>query len=86
LPVVLSVCETLSLTLRKECKLRVFENIMPKRGEVTGEWRRLHNADLYALCSSLNVIWVIISRMMRWAGHVPRAWERRGAYGVSGQT
>jgi hypothetical protein len=64
--------------LRKECRLRVFENKVlrrifgPKRDEVTGEWRRLHNKKLYALYSSPNIIRVIKSRRLRWAGHVAR--------------
>jgi hypothetical protein len=66
--VVLCGSETWSLTLREECRLRVFENRVlrrifgPKRGEVTGDWRRLHNKELYALYSSPNIIWVIKSR------------------------
>jgi hypothetical protein len=57
-----------SLTLREECRLRVFENRVlrrifgPKRDEVIGEWRRLHNKELYALYSSPNIIRVIKSR------------------------
>jgi hypothetical protein len=71
--------------LREECTLRVFEDKVlrrifgPKRDEVTGEWRRLHNKELYALYSSLNIIRVIKSRRLRWAGHVARMGERRGA-------
>jgi hypothetical protein len=86
LPVVLYGCETWSLTLREVCRLRVFENRVlrrifgPKKDEVTGEWRRLHNKELYALYSSLNIIRVIKSRRLRWAGHVARMGERRGAY------
>jgi hypothetical protein len=62
LPVVLYCCETWSLTLREESRLRVLENsvlrriFVPKRDEVTGEWRRLYNEELYALCSSSNSI------------------------------
>jgi hypothetical protein len=52
----------------------------PKRDEATGEWRRLHNKELYALCSSPNIIRVIKSRRLRWAGHVACMGERRGAY------
>jgi hypothetical protein len=70
----------------KECRLRVFENRVlrrifgPKRDEITGEWRRLHNKELYALYSSPNIIRVMKSRRLRWAGHVARMGERRGAY------
>jgi hypothetical protein len=76
LPVVLCGCETWSLILQKECRLRVFENRVlrrifgPKWDEVTWEWRRLHNKELYALYSSPNIIRVIKSRRLRWAGHV----------------
>jgi hypothetical protein len=86
LPVVLYGREIWSLTLREVCRLRVFENKVlrrifgPKRDEVTGEWRRLHNKELYALYSSRNIIRVIKSRRLRWAGHVARKGERRGAY------
>jgi hypothetical protein len=54
----------LAVTLREECRLRVFENRVlrrifgPKRDEVTGKLRRLHNEELYALYTSLNIIWV----------------------------
>ena len=51
-----------------------------KRDEVTGEWRRLHNKEFYALYSSPNIIRVIKSRRLRWAGHVARMGERRDAY------
>ena len=69
-------CETWSLTLREERRLRVFENRMmrrifgPKREEVTGEWRRLHNKELYALHFSLNISLVIKSGRLRWAGSI----------------
>jgi hypothetical protein len=76
LPVVLYGSETWSLTLREECRLRVFENRVlrrifgPKRDEVTGEWRRLHNEELNDMHSSPNIIWMMKLRIMRWAGHV----------------
>jgi hypothetical protein len=53
-----------------------------KRDEITGEWRRLHNEELNDLYSSPNIIWVIKSRRMRWAGHVARMGEGRGAYRI----
>ena len=51
-----------------------------KRDEVTGEWRKLHNEELNDLHSSPNIVRVIKSRRMRWAGHVARMGERRGVY------
>jgi hypothetical protein len=60
---------------------RVLRRIFgPKRDEVTGEWRRLHNKEVYALYSSPNNIRVITSRRLRWAGHLARMGERRDAY------
>ena len=85
LPVVLYECETWSLTLREDRRLRVFENRVlrriygPKRDEVTGE---LHNEELNNLYSSPNIVRVIKSRRMRWAGHVARMREGRGVYWV----
>jgi len=55
----------------------------PKRDEVRGRWRRLHYEEFYDLCSSPNIIRLIKSRRMRWAGHVARMGDRRGAYRVS---
>jgi hypothetical protein len=78
MPVVLHGCETWSLTLREECRLRVVENRVlrrifgPKRDEVTEEWRRLHNKELHALYSSPNIIRVIKSRRLQWARQVAR--------------
>jgi len=78
LPVVLYGCENWSLTLLEERKLRVFENMVlrrifgPKKDEVTWEWRRLHNEDLNDLYPSHNIVRVIKSKRMRWAGHVAR--------------
>ena len=86
--VVLYGCETWSLTLREERKLRVFENMVLRRifgtrsDEVTGEWRRLHNKELNDLYSSPNIVRVIKSRRMRWAGHVARIGEEREVYRV----
>jgi hypothetical protein len=54
----------------------------PKRDEVTGEWRRLHDEKLYALYSSRNIIQMLKLRRIRWAGHVARMGDRRGAYAV----
>jgi hypothetical protein len=88
LPLVLYGCETWSLTLREEQRLRVFENRVlrrvfgPEMEEVTGEWRRLRNKKLDDLYSSSNIIWVIKSRRMRWARHLARVEERRGAYRI----
>jgi hypothetical protein len=82
LPVVLYGSESWSITLREECRLRFFGNrvlrriLGPKSVEVTGEWRRLHEKELYALYSSADIIGVIESRRLRWAGHVARMGER----------
>ncbi|KAJ4436784.1 hypothetical protein ANN_16916 [Periplaneta americana] len=88
LPVVLYGCKTWTLTLREEQRLRVFENKVlrkifgVKKDEVTGEWRKLHNAELHALYSSSDIIRNITSRRLRWAGHVARMGESRNAYRV----
>jgi hypothetical protein len=80
-------CETWSLTLREEYRLRVFENRVlgrifgPKRDEVTGEWRKLPNEELHILYSSPYIIRQIKSRRMRWAGHVERMGEERNVMG-----
>jgi len=74
------------LTLREERKLRVFENMVlrrifgPRRGEVTGELRRLHNEELNDLYCTPNIVRVIKSRRMRWAGHVARMGEEIRVY------
>ena len=72
------LCETWSLTLREERRLRVFEELGveerrifgPKIDEVTGEWRKLHNEEPNNLCCSLNIIRVNRSRRMKWTGYV----------------
>jgi hypothetical protein len=75
--------------LREEHRLRVFENKVlrrifgPKRDEVTGGWRKLHSEELRALYSSPGIVRVIRARRMRWAGHVARMRELRGAYDIS---
>jgi hypothetical protein len=74
--------------LREERRLLVFEDRVlrgifgPKRDEVTGEWRNLYNEELNDLYSSPNIVRVVKSRRMRWAGHVARIGEGRGVYGV----
>jgi len=88
LPVVLYGCETWSLTLREERRLRVFENrvlrrvFWPKRDEVAGERRKLHNEELSDLYSLPNIVRVVKSKRMRWAGHVARMGEGRGVHRV----
>jgi hypothetical protein len=75
-----------SLTLREEHRLRVFENRVlrrifgPKRDEVTGEWRKLHNEELRDLYSSPSIIRIIKTGRMRWAGHVAQMGEKWNAY------
>jgi hypothetical protein len=85
LSVVLYGCETWSLTLREEHRLRVFENrvlrrIFGPRREEDGSWRKFHNDELHNLYSSPNIVGVITSRRMKWAGHVARMGERRDVY------
>jgi hypothetical protein len=87
LPVVLYGCETWSLTLGEDYTLRVSENRVlrrifgPKREE-DGSLRKLHIDELHGLYSSPNIVRVIKSRSMRWAGHVARMGEGRGTYKV----
>jgi hypothetical protein len=88
LPVVLYGCETRSVTLREDHRLRVFENRVlrrmfgPKRDEVTGEWSKLHNEELHNLYSFPYIVRQVKSRRMRWAGHVARMGEERKVYKV----
>jgi hypothetical protein len=80
--------ETWSLILREERRLRVFENRVlrrlfgPKRDEVKGEWRKLHNEELNDLYSLRNIFRVIKSKRIRLAGHVARMGKRRGVFRV----
>jgi hypothetical protein len=86
--VVLYGCETSSLILREEHRLRVFENkalrriFGLKRDEVIGGWRKLHNEELHNLYCSPSIIRIIKKSRMRWAGHVARMGKRRNAYRI----
>jgi hypothetical protein len=86
LTVVLYGCETWSLALREEHRLKVFENkvlrriLGPKRDEVTEGWRKLHNEELHDFYSSPSIIRIIKLRRMKWAEHVARMGEKRNAY------
>jgi hypothetical protein len=88
LPVDFHGCETWSLTLREEGRLGLFENRVlrrvfgPKRDEVTGEWRKLHNEELNDLYSLPTMARVVKSRRMRWAGHLTRIGEDRCVHRV----
>ena len=88
LPLVLYGCETWSLTLREECRSRVFENGVlrrifgRKRDALTGEWRELHNEELNDLYCSPKIVRVTKSKRMRWMGLVARMGEKRGVYRV----
>ena len=73
------VCSVLYILFNYVVLCMVLRRIFgPRRGEVTGEWRRLHNEELNDLYSSPNIVRVIKSRRMRWAGHVARMGEERG--------
>jgi hypothetical protein len=86
-PLVLYACKTWSLMLRVEHRLGVFENRVlrrifgPKREE-DGLWRKLHYDEFHSLYSSPNIVRVIKSRKMKWAGHVAHMGEGRGVYRV----
>jgi hypothetical protein len=83
-PIVLYGCETWSVILREEHRLRVVENGVlrkifgPKRDEATWECRRLHNKELCDLHSSSNIIRLIKQRRKKWVGHVVRIGDRTG--------
>jgi hypothetical protein len=82
LPVAMYGCKTWSLILKEEHRLRVFENRLmrrifcPKRDEVTGDWRKLHNEELHNWYSSPNIMRIIKPRRMRWRGDVVRMGRR----------
>jgi hypothetical protein len=88
LSVILYACETWSLTLREERRLRLFENRVlrkvfgPEKDEVAREWRKLHNEGLNDLYSLPNIVRVVKSKPMRWAGHVARMVQDRGVHRV----
>ena len=84
---VLYGCETWSLTLKEEYRLRVFENrilrrLFGRKRDENGEWRRLHNEELHSLYRSPNIVRVIKSRRLRWAGHVARTEEGRSVFKI----
>jgi hypothetical protein len=86
---ILYECETWSLTVRGEQRLKVFENralrriFGPKRDEVIGGWRKQHNKELQNLYSSPSIIKMMKTRRMRWAGHVAcMREEKKNAYGI----
>ena len=88
MPVILYGYESWNTTLADEHKLRVFENkglrkiYGPKRDEMTGEWRRLHNEELHGLYDSPDVVRIMKSRRLRWAGYVARMGEKRRLYSI----
>jgi hypothetical protein len=90
-PVVLYGCEAWSLTLREERRLKVSENRVlrrvfgPRRDEVTEKWRKLHNEELNDLYSLPNIVRVVKTRRMRWAGHGARWGGERCAQGFGGE-
>jgi hypothetical protein len=81
-------CETWSLALREEHRLRVFENRVlrrifgPKRDEVTGGWRKVYNEELHNLHPSSSIIKMIKSRRMRWTKHVAQLVDKRNVYRI----
>jgi hypothetical protein len=84
---VLYGCETWSLTFREDHRLRVFENRVLRRifglkREEDGSWRKLHNDEIHSLYSSPNIVRVIKSRRIRWAGHVASMGKGRDVYRV----
>jgi hypothetical protein len=86
LPAVLYWCDTWSLTLREEPRLRVFENRALRIFVVTGEWRKLHNKELNDLYSLPNIAQVIKPRRMKLEGHIVCMGEERHIQGFGGET
>ena len=92
LPDVLYGCETSSLTLREERRMRVFENRMlrrifgPRRDGATGEWRKLHNEELNDLYCSPNIVRVTKKRILKWMQHVAHIGETKGTHRVWWET
>ena len=87
LPVGLYGCETWSLTLREECRVRVFESrilrlIFGLKRDTNGDWRRLHNEELHSLYRSPNIVRVIEPRRFRWTGHVDKMEEGKSAFKI----
>jgi hypothetical protein len=88
LPVVLYECETWSLTLGEDHRLRMLENRVlrrifgPKKDDVTGRWRKLHDEELHNLSSSPSIISMITSRRIKWRGHVACMRGKRNAYRI----
>ena len=86
LPVILYGFDTWTLTLREETILQVFENKFlskifgPKRDDQIGEWRRLHNGELYDLYGKPDIIRIVMSCKLRWTGHVTRMGNERDAW------
>jgi len=85
-------CETCSVILREERRLRVFENwvlriiVGPRREGVTGEWRKLHNEEINDQYCSHRIVKVIKSRRMRWAEHVARMRKEKCIKGLGGKS
>ena len=80
-------CETWSLTLREESRLRIFENrimrrIFGQKRDENGEWKTLHNEELHSLYRSPNIVSVIKFRRLKWAGYVARIKEGRSAFKI----
>ena len=84
-------CETWTLTLREEKRVQIFENKVlrkifgPKRDDQTGKWRGLYNGELHDLHGKPDIIRIVKSRRLRWAGHVTRMGNERGTWKPEGK-